>query len=46
MSKIHLGLGLELETLDTDYAKTMTIKNNLARMDLDILFKIKKEKKQ
>jgi hypothetical protein len=45
MKKIHLGLGLELEILDTDYAKTHVLINNMARMDTDLGIKLK-EKKQ
>lgn len=44
IKRIHLGLGLELETIDTDYAKTLTLINNEARRDQDLLFKLKKVK--
>lgn len=44
--KISLGLGLELEILDTTYAKTHTLINNLERRDTDLGFKLKRKENE
>ena len=40
IKKIHLGMGLELEVINTEYAKTHTLINNLDRMDTELGFKL------
>jgi hypothetical protein len=39
--KIDIGFGVELEILDTSYAKTHKLINNEARMDQFLGFKLK-----